>query len=107
MEEAGKKFEEVLKEFGIKDAVIPFVNNVDAKFLSAAADIRKSLVRQLSQSVLWEDCIKTIASRGIRTFVETGPGKVLSGLIKRIEPDALVFKVDNIESLNKTLGELA
>jgi [acyl-carrier-protein] S-malonyltransferase len=79
---------------------------VDAKFLSAAADIRKSLVRQLSQSVLWEDCVKTIASSGIRTFVEAGPGKVLSGLIKRIEPDVLVFNVDNIEGLNKTVGEL-
>jgi [acyl-carrier-protein] S-malonyltransferase len=106
MEEAGKKFEDVLKEFEIKDAVVPFVNNVDAKFLTAAADIRKSLVRQLSQSVLWEDCIKTIASRGIMTFIETGPGKVLSGLIKRIEPDAVVFNVDNVESLNKTVGEL-
>ena len=106
MEEAGKKFEEVLNEFEIKDAALPFVNNVDAKFLSASADIRKSLVRQLSQSVLWEDCITAIASRDIRTFVETGPGKVLSGLIKRIEPDAAVFNVDNIESLNKTAGEL-
>jgi [acyl-carrier-protein] S-malonyltransferase len=106
MEEAGRKFEEVLNEFEIKDAVVPFVNNVDAKFLSAAADIRKSLVRQLSQSVLWEDCIKTIASRGIRIFVETGPGKVLSGLIKRIEPDAVVLNADNIESLDKTAGEL-
>jgi [acyl-carrier-protein] S-malonyltransferase len=106
MQEAGKKFEDVLNEFEIKDAVVPFVNNVDAKFLSAAADIRKSLVRQLSQSVLWEDCIKTIASGGIRTFIEAGPGKVLSGLIKRIEPDAVVLNMDNIESLNKTAGEL-
>ncbi len=106
MEEAGKKFAERLKDIEIKDAIVPFVNNVDANFISDAAQIRESLVRQLSQSVLWEDCIKTIASKGISTFIEAGPGKVLSGLIKRIDPGARIFNVENMESLNKTLSEL-
>jgi [acyl-carrier-protein] S-malonyltransferase len=106
MEEAGKRFAERLKDFEIKDALVPFVNNVDANFISDAAQIRESLVRQLSQPVLWEDCIKKIASKGISTFIEAGPGKVLSGLIKRIEPGASIFNVENRESLNKTLSEL-
>jgi [acyl-carrier-protein] S-malonyltransferase len=106
MEEAGKQFEAVLNEFEIRNAVIPFVNNVDAKFIFDAGEIRQSLIRQLSQSVLWEDCIKTVSAKGIKTFIEVGPGKVLSGLVKRIEPDARMFNVENIDSLNKTLLEL-
>ena len=106
MQDAGRKFEGILKDFRIKDAVLPFVNNVDAGFISGAADIRSSLVRQLSQSVLWEDCIRTITSKGIKTFIEVGPGKVLSGLVKRIEAGAVIFNVENMESLDKTLSGL-
>jgi len=106
MEEAGKRFEVILKGFEIRDTMLPFVNNVDARFISDAEVIRKSLVRQLSQSVLWEDCIKTIAMKGMRTFVEVGPGKVLSGLIKRIATGARTFNVENIETLNRTVSEL-
>ncbi len=107
MEDAGRRFEEALKEIEIKDALISFVNNVEARFVSNADDIRKSLVMQMSKSVLWEDCIKTISSSGIDTFIEVGPGKVLSGLIKRIEPSARVFNVENMETLNKTLSEIS
>jgi [acyl-carrier-protein] S-malonyltransferase len=107
MEDAGKRFEGALKEIEIKDAQVPFVNNVEAKFVSNAEDIRKSLVMQLSRSVLWEDCIKTITSSGISTFIETGPGKVLSGLIKRIDASAKIFNVENMETLNKTLSEIS
>jgi [acyl-carrier-protein] S-malonyltransferase len=83
-----------------------FINNVDARFISDAGEIRKSLVRQLSQSVLWENCVKTAFSSGTDTFVEVGPGKVLSGLIKRIEPSARILNVENVETLDKTIAEL-
>lgn len=106
MEEAGKNFEAALKEIEIKNAQVPFVNNVEARFISNAGEIRKSLVRQLSQSVLWEDCVKTISSSGVNAFIEVGPGKVLSGLIKRIEASAKIFNVENMETLNKTLSKL-
>ncbi len=106
MEEAGNKFAEALKEFEIKDAVIPFVNNVDARFISGADEIRASLIRQLSQPVLWEDCVKTISSRGILTFIEVGPGKVLSGLVKRIVAETKIYNVEDIDSLNKTAAEI-
>ncbi len=105
MEDAGRRFEDVLKEVEIRDSHIAFANNVDAKFISKAEEIRKSLVLQLSRPVLWEDCIKTIFASGTDTFIEAGPGKVLSGLIKRIESSARIFNAENIESLNKTLSE--
>jgi [acyl-carrier-protein] S-malonyltransferase len=107
MDDAGKKFEEALKEIETKDSQIPFVNNTEARFISDAEDIRRSLVRQLSQSVLWEDCIKTITSSGIDIFIEVGPGKVLSGLVKRIDSSAKIFNVENMETLNKTLSEIS
>lgn len=106
MEEAGKRFEDALKGITLSDARILFVNNTDAKFVSDAGEIRISLVGQISRSVLWEDCIKVIASSGINTFIEVGPGKVLSGIIKRIEPSARIFNVENMETLNKTLMEI-
>jgi len=106
MEDAGRQFGEILKDFRIRDAALPFVNNVDARFISSAEEIRSSLVRQLSQSVLWEDCVRAMAARGFKPFVEVGPGKVLSGLIKRIEADAVILNVENMKSLEKALSEI-
>ncbi|MEW6117019.1 MAG: ACP S-malonyltransferase [Nitrospirota bacterium] len=106
MEEAGKALDVVLKGITINDAKTAFVNNTEARFIAKAEEIRLSLVSQLSRSVLWEDCIKAIAASGVTRFIETGPGKVLSGLIKRIEPTAAVFNVENVETLEKTLSEM-
>lgn len=103
MEDACKGFEDALREIEIKDAAVPFVNNVEARFISDKNGIRQSLIKQLSYSVLWEDCVRTILLSGINTFVEVGPGKVLSGLIKRIDPSSRTFNVEDIESLNKTI----
>jgi [acyl-carrier-protein] S-malonyltransferase len=106
MEDAGRQFEEALQNFKIGNTVVPFVNNVDAEFISGDAEIRKSLVRQMSESVLWEDCVKAIVSKGIRTFAEIGPGKVLSGLVKRIDPDVMILNVENMDTLDKALTAL-
>ena len=106
MEDASRTFEVVLKDIYIKDAEIPFVNNVEARFVSDKDEIRESLVRQLSHSILWEDCVRKILSSGINTFIEVGPGKVLSGLIKRIEPSAVTFNVEDIDTLNKKTSEV-
>ncbi|MBF0505253.1 MAG: ACP S-malonyltransferase [Nitrospirae bacterium] len=106
MENAGRQFEEVLKEVTVNNAGIPFISNAEAQFIPDADAIRQSLVKQLSRSVLWEDCIKAMASSGIDTFIEAGPGKVLSGLIKRIEPSVRIFNVDSLETLNKTVSAI-
>lgn len=106
MEKAGERFEEVLNGYSINNAQIPFVNNNKARFVSEADEIRKSLVKQLSEPVLWEDCIKTIASSKIDTFIEAGPGKVLSGLIKRIDRSVRTLNVESIETLNETLSAI-
>lgn len=106
MAEASRRLEKALGEIEFKTPSIPIVNNADAAFLDNAEGIKSSLVRQLSSPLLWEDSIRHIVASGIDTFIEVGSGKVLSGLIKRIEPEAKIFNVEDISSLDKTLSEL-
>jgi [acyl-carrier-protein] S-malonyltransferase len=88
------------------DLKMPLINNAEAKALTKATEIRASLIRQLPSSVLWEDSIKAMAAMGITCFVEIGPGTVLSGLIKRILPQATTLAVNDPKSLEATLGTL-
>ena len=106
MAEASRRLAEELNKIEFKSPVVPLVNNADAIFLTAVDSIKSSLVRQLNNPLLWEDSIKTILDSGIEMFIEVGPGKVLSGLIKRIEPSVHVYHVADIKSLDKTLSAL-
>jgi [acyl-carrier-protein] S-malonyltransferase len=84
------------------DLKMPLVNNAEARPITKADEIQASLVRQLPSSVLWEDSVKVMAAMGVMTFVEVGPGAVLSGLIKRIVPDAVTLNVNDPKSLEAT-----
>lgn len=84
----------------------PLINNAEARAISLADEIQASLVRQLPSSVLWEDTIKVMGSMGVTTFVEVGPGTVLTGLIKRILPDVTLLNVHDPKSLDTTLKTL-
>lgn len=106
MTDASERLASVLDSIEFHQPQMPVVNNAGARFLNDAESIKDSLVRQLSNPLLWEDSIRNIAASGINTFIEVGPGKVLSGLIKRIEPEAKVFNVEDISSLDKTLSGL-
>ena len=106
MVEASKRLAAVLDTAELKDPNIPVVNNADAMVLTSAEKIKLSLIRQLHSPLLWEDSIRRVLEKGIDTFVEVGPGKVLSGLIKRIEPSAKIFNVEDMASLNKTVDGL-
>jgi [acyl-carrier-protein] S-malonyltransferase len=84
------------------DLKMPLVNNAEARAIAKADDIQASLVRQLPSSVLWEDSVKAMAAMGVKIFIEIGPGTVLSGLIKRIQPDAMTLNVNDPKSLEAT-----
>lgn len=88
------------------DLKIPLVNNAEARAITKASDIQTSLGRQLPSSVLWEESVKVMAAMGVTTFVEVGPGTVLSGLIKRILPDAVTMNVNDPKSLVATRAAL-
>ncbi|MBI2993682.1 MAG: ACP S-malonyltransferase [Gammaproteobacteria bacterium] len=85
MKPAARKFGSRLESARIVDARIPVVQNVDAEARTQAGPITSALVRQLYQPVRWVDVIRTMCARGIARIVECGPGKVLTGLTRRIE----------------------
>ncbi len=87
----------------LSDLTVPLFNNVEARPLVRADEVRRSLIRQLPSSVLWEQTIHAMWQKGIRTFVEIGPGTVLTGLAKRIVPEAELLNIQGPESLEKTL----
>ena len=82
-----------------RDLTVPLINNAEAAALQRSEDIRASLVRQLPSSVRWEESIHTMAQMGVTTFVEIGPGTVLTGLVKRILPGAVTANVHDPKSL--------
>jgi len=104
MKMAGDRLARELEKVKISDLRIPIVNNADAKFLHTAAQLRPSLVRQISSPLYWEDSVRNMVADGFDTFIEIGPGKVLSGLVKRIAKDAKVLNVEDLKSMNDTLS---
>lgn len=108
MEATSKKLSEQLFLGNIEfiPPAIPIVSNADAIYLSTVDGIKAALVRQLSQPVLWTHSIAGMERQGCDTFIEVGPGKVLSGLIKRIAPSARILNVQDMESLQQTVAEL-
>ena len=85
MKIAAIKLEEALQNIEISAPKIPVINNVDVKMPTSAADIKQALVRQLYCPVRWTETVQLIASEGVTEFIECGPGKVLTGLAKRID----------------------
>jgi [acyl-carrier-protein] S-malonyltransferase len=106
MDQASQRLAGILNETEFRYPVIPIVNNADAALLRDTESIKSSLIRQLNHPLLWEDSVRTISDTGVRTFIEAGPGKVLSGLIKRIIPDADIFTAEDMKSLENTLSSL-
>ncbi len=89
-----------------RDLTVPLVNNAEAMAIQRCEEIRASLVRQLPSSVRWEESVQTMARLGVTTFVEIGPGTVLTGLVKRILPGAATLNVHDPKSLEATLTAL-
>jgi [acyl-carrier-protein] S-malonyltransferase len=104
MKTAGDRLAQELERVAISDLSFPIVNNADAKFVRKASELRPSLIKQISSPLFWEDSINTMAADGCDTFIEIGPGKVLSGLVKRIVKNAKVLNVEDQKSMNETLS---
>ena len=93
MQPAVPKFEEELNKAAFKVANFPVVSNVDGRPADDPGDIRDNLARQVTSSVQWVDSIQYIAEQGIVNFIEIGPGNVLKGLIRKINPELTVYNV--------------
>jgi len=97
MEPAARALAVELSKIKINDAKIPVVANVTADYVTDGKKIMDLLIKQVTGSVLWEDSIKKMVQDGVTSFVEVGPGKVLSGLIKKIAPSAEVRTYDEVK----------
>lgn len=104
---AGEKLAKELENVEVKDMNIPVITNVTADYVASKDDIKPYLIKQVSSSVLWEDTIRKMLADGVDTFVEVGPGKTLSGFIKKVTKDVKVFNVEDMASLENTLAGLS
>ena len=101
-----EKLEKALEGIEIMDAVIPVIANVTATEETRSDLIKGNLVKQVSRPVLWEESVKRMIELGADTFVEIGPGKTLTGFVKKIDKGVRVLNIENLESLNNALLEL-
>jgi [acyl-carrier-protein] S-malonyltransferase len=104
MESAGSGLTGALERVEISDTRIPVYANVTAKPEQMAGKIRTLLGAQLTNAVLWESTILNMIGDGIRTFVEIGPGKVLQGLVKRIDSTVAVSGIDTEADLERFMA---
>ncbi len=106
MAPAAARLEAVLRTVRIRDLTVPLVTNVDADVLTEGTRVADALVRQVTAPVRWEEGVARLLKEGAETFIEVGPGKVLSGLIRRIAPEVRVLNVEDRASLEATLKAL-
>ncbi|WP_040204953.1 ACP S-malonyltransferase [Neobacillus jeddahensis] len=106
MKPAANQLREVLDAVVMKDASVPVLVNVSAEPISEAAEIKDKLIEQLYSPVLWEDSVVKMIALGVDTFIEIGPGKVLSGLIKKIDKTVKTYSVSDEASAHVVIDDL-
>jgi len=106
MKPAQDRLAKDLAALAFDDPAFPLVNNVDARVVRRADACRDGLVRQVSGTVRWQEGVEVLAREGVDTFVEVGPGSVLSGLVKKIAKGATVLNVEDPESLEAAAAAL-
>ena len=104
---AGELLSKELENVMVKKPQIPYVCNVDATFVTEESRIKELLQKQVSSSVCWQQSVENMIANGVDTFVEIGPGKTLTGFMRKINKDVKVYNVETINDLDKLLEEMA
>lgn len=107
MQPAQEEVARVLGGLTLSDPRFPVAANVTGGLVKTAGEASDALTRQVTGAVRWVDCVRALAAAGDEIFVEAGPGKVLCGLLKQIDPALKALNVEDPASLQKTLAELA
>ena len=107
MRSIADRLAERIRAATIRPAAIPLIGNVTATPLTEPDEIRRELAEQVYSPVRWADCVRTMLAAGVQTFIELGPGQVLAGLIRRIDPSVEVLNVGNAEEAARVAAELA
>ena len=105
MEPAARALARDLEAISFRDLEMPLFTNVDARPISTGDAARETLIRQVASPVRWEETIEAMADRGVRRFVEVGPGKVLSRLVRKIVKDVSVFSVSGPVDVERLFTE--
>lgn len=100
LESAGKLLDNDLKRIDFKDPIIPFISNVNAEIVTDKEEISKHLIKQVSNTVLWRQSVELLIDKGVRTFIEIGPGTTLSNFVKAIAANL------EIEIQSESVGDL-
>jgi [acyl-carrier-protein] S-malonyltransferase len=95
-----------LEGVAFQDAKFPIACNVDARMIYREANARDCLVRQVTGAVRWVECVQLLVQQGATHFVEIGPGKVLTGLLRKIDAEKTALNVEDAASLEKTIAAL-
>ena len=103
---AGELLEKELLGIQLRNPAIPYISNVDAMIVTEAAPIKTLLRDQVSHSVCWQQTIEKMIADGVDTFIEIGPGKTLSGFMRKINKDVRCMNIDKLADLDKVLEEL-
>jgi [acyl-carrier-protein] S-malonyltransferase len=104
---AGEQLAAELLKIELRDPAIPYISNVDALDVTEKAPIKTLLKNQVSNAVCWYQTIEKMIADGIDTFIEIGPGKTLSGFMRKINKDVKCMNIDKIADLDKVLEELS
>ncbi len=98
---AGGKLAKELETVSINDIQIPYIANVTADYVTKKEDVKPLLEKQVSSSVRWQQTIEKMIMDGVDTFIEIGPGKTLSGFMRKINRDVKVLNIEKVEDLEK------
>jgi len=107
MTPAQEKLEKDLKQIEFAALRVPLVTNVDADTIETGDAARQALIRQVTAPVRWEESVRLLIDEGVNTFVEVGPGRVLSGLLRQIERSVATLNVEDEKSLAATVEKIA
>lgn len=103
---AGENLEKELYRIKLKNPSIPYISNVDALDVTEAAPVKTLLKNQVSNSVCWQQSVEKMIADGVDTFIEIGPGKTLTGFMKKIDKNVKCYNIDKVTDMDKVLEEL-
>lgn len=106
LKEAGKELGEELKSVELSELQIPYVTNVTAEYVSEIDQTKALLAKQMAASVRWQQSIEKMLSQGVDTFIEIGPGRTLTGFMRKISREVRTYNISTVEDLKKVVNEL-
>ena len=104
--EAGEKLGDVLKDVKLNDFTVPYVTNVTADYVRSTEEVKDLLCRQVASSVRWQQSVERMIADGTDVFIEIGPGKTLSGFMRKINRNVTMMNIDKLEDFEKVMTAL-